>query len=190
MIPEWNISAVLPPIRPGEVGHGPDRSPYKASLSEVVERFAKTAARLEILQGLLNYRVELRKRGISTGFQWLDGSFMENKEVLIQEPPKDVDVVTFFNLANGIDQGAFLPQIADLFDVANTKQIYHVDAYPYVLGGALVETDVTEISYWYSMWSHRRNGLWKGFVQVDISEDEDNIAMALLAQVGQELATQ
>jgi hypothetical protein len=54
MIPEWNISAVLPPVRPGAAGHSPDRSPYKASLSEVVERFAKTPARLEILRGLLN----------------------------------------------------------------------------------------------------------------------------------------
>ena len=106
------------------------------------------------------------------------------------EPPKDVDVVTFFNLPNGLDQTAFFPQIADLFDVPNTKQIYHVDAYPYVLGSSLGETNVTEISYWYSMWSHRRNGLWKGFVQVDISEDEDNIAMALLAQIEQALAKQ
>ncbi len=190
MIPEWNISAVLPPIRPGAAGHSPDRSPYKASLSEVVERFAKTPARLEILRGLLNYRAELRKRGISTGFQWLNGSFMEHKEVLLLEPPKDVDVVTFFNLPNGLDQATFSPQIADLFDVANTKQTYHVDAYPCVLGASLGETHVTEISYWYSMWSHRRNGLWKGFVQVDISEDDDNIAMALLAQIEQELARQ
>ncbi len=190
MIPEWNISAVLPPIRPGAAGHSPDRSPYKASLSEVVERFAKTPARLEILRGLLNYRAELRKRGISTGFQWLNGSFMEHKEVLIQEPPNDVDVVTFFNLPDGLNETAFLPQVADLFDVQNTKQIYHVDAYPYVLGVSLGETHVTLISYWYSMWSHRRNGLWKGFVQVDISEDEDNIAMALMAQIAQELARQ
>jgi len=50
------------------------------------------------------------------------------------------------------------------------------------------ETDVTLISYWYSMWSHRRNNLWKGFVQVDISEDQDNIAMALIAQIELELA--
>jgi hypothetical protein len=190
MIPEWNISAVLPPIRPGAAGHSPDRSPYKASLSEVVERFAKTPARLEILRGLLNYRAELRERGISTGFQWLDGSFMEHKEVLLLEAPKDVDVVTFFHLPNGLDEATFSPQVADLFDVANTKQIYHVDAYPCVLGGAMGETDVTAISYWYSMWSHRRNGLWKGFVQVDISEDEDNIAMALLVQIEQELAKQ
>jgi hypothetical protein len=190
MIPDWNISAVLPPIRPGAAGHSPDRSPYKASLSEVVEKFAKSSPRIEILRGLLKYRAELRNRGISSGFQWLDGSFMENKEILLLETPKDVDVVTFFHLPNGLDEAAFSPKVADLFDVTNTKKLYHVDAYPCVLGKSMEETNVTTISYWYSMWSHRRNGLWKGFVQVDISEDEDNIAVALIAQVEQELAKQ
>jgi hypothetical protein len=52
------------------------------------------------------------------------------------------------------------------------------------------EADVTAVSYWHSMWSHRRNGLWKGFVQVDISKDEDDIAAALVAQIEQELAKQ
>jgi hypothetical protein len=96
MIPAWNIAAVLPPIRPGAAGQSPDRSPDKASFSEVVERFAKSPARLEILRGLLKYRTELRSRGIASGFQWLDGSFMENKEVLLAEAPNDIDVVTFF----------------------------------------------------------------------------------------------
>ena len=188
MIPEWNISAVLPPIRPGAAGHSPDRSPYKASLSEVVEKFAKSSARIEILRGLLKYRAELRNRGVSSGFQWLNGSFMENKEILLLEAPKDVDVVTFFHLPNGLDEAAFSPKVADLFEVENTKKLYHVDAYGHPLGKPMDETDVTLISYWYSMWSHRRNNLWKGFVQVDISEDEDDIATALIAQVELELA--
>ena len=115
---------------------------------------------------------------------------MENKEVVLSEAPKDIDVVTFFHLPNGLDEATFFPRVADLFDVENTKRNYHVDAYPCVLGGAMGETDVTAVSYWYSMWSHRRNGLWKGFVQVDISEEEDNIAVALIAQVEQELAKQ
>lgn len=116
--------------------------------------------------------------------------FFEHKEVLSLEPPKDIDVVTFFNLPNGQNETTFLPIIADLFDVENTKKTYRVDAYPCVLGGALEEEHVTLISYWYSLWSHRRNGLWKGFVQVEISEDDDNFAAALLAQIEQELAGQ
>jgi hypothetical protein len=190
MIPAWNIAAVLPPIRPGAAGQSPDRSPDKASFSEVVERFAKSPARLEILRGLLKYRTELRSRGIASGFQWLDGSFMENKEVLLAEAPNDIDVVTFFHLPAGMDESTFSPQVADLFTVENTKRNYHVDAYPCVLGAVMRESDVTAVSYWYSMWSHRRNGLWKGFVQVDISEKEDNIARALIAQIEQELPKQ
>jgi len=38
------------------------------------------------------------------------------------------------------------------------------------------------------MWSHRRNGLWKGFVQVDISPTEDEMAKALLTQIELEAA--
>jgi hypothetical protein len=75
-----------------------------------------------------------------------------------------------------------------LFDVENTKKIYRVDAYPWVLGKTTEGIHVSSIAYWYSMWSHRRNGIWKGFVQVDISEDQDHIATALIAQVEQELA--
>ena len=189
MIPAWNISAVLPPVRPGALGHSPDRSPYLAPISKVVERFATTLDRIQILRGLLAYRIALCQRGITSGFQWLDGSFMEDKEALGYGSPNDVDVVTFFNLPDGVDEQAFWTRICDLFDVANTKQRYRVDGYPQLLGRPMGSADVKLVSYWYSMWSHRRNGQWKGFVQVDISPNEDKIASALLAQIEQERAS-
>lgn len=83
---------------------------------------------------------------------------------------------------------AFSSKVADLFDPAQTKVTYHVDAYPFVLGRSMGAAEVRRISYWYSMWSHRRNGLWKGFVQVEISPDEDQIAEVLLSQIEQEAA--
>jgi len=129
MIPDWNISAVLPPVRPGAPGHSPDRSPYVASFSQIVERFATSTERIKILQGLLSYRAELEPRGISSGFQWLNGSFMEHKEAIQAAAPNDVDVVTFFPLPNGESQGTFVPKIADLLDVTHTKRMYSVDAY-------------------------------------------------------------
>lgn len=190
MIPDWNISAVLPPVRPGALGHSPDRSPYGASFSQIVERFATSAERIRILQGLLSYRAELEARGIASGFQWLNGSFMEHKEAIQAAAPNDVDVVTFFPLPNGESQGSFMPKIADLLDVPLTKQIYRVDAYGFVLGEQMGPADVRQITYWYSMWSHRRNGLWKGFVQVDISPNEDQMAKALLTQIELETADQ
>ncbi len=149
-----------------------------------MERFATPTERIRILQGLLSYRAALEARGISSGFQGLDGSFLEHKEAIQAAAPNDVDVVTFFPLPPSVDQAGF----ADLFDPAQTKVTFHGDAYPFVLGRSLGAAEVRRISYWHSMWSHRRNGLWKGFVQVDISPEEDQIAEALLSQIEQEAA--
>ena len=190
MIPDWNISAVLPPVRPGLPGHSPDRSPYLVPISKVIERFATTRDRIKILRGFLEYRVALHQRGISSGFQWIDGSFTEHKEVLGHGAPNDVDVVTFFTLPEGVDELSFSVRIADLFDNENTKRRYYVDAYPHLLGRPMGSFDVKMVSYWYSMWSHRRNGLWKGFVQVDISPDEDENANLLLEQIEKDIAIQ
>lgn len=76
MIPAWNMSGIIPPVRPGQPGHSPDRSPYIASPATVVDRFAITADRRKILGGLLAYRAALRGLGLTTGFQWIDGSFL------------------------------------------------------------------------------------------------------------------
>lgn len=189
MIPDWSISAVLPPVRPGLAGHHSDRSPYLATMSEVLERFATSAERLAILRGLLGYRSELRRRGISEGFQWLDGSFMEDKETLEKTAPNDVDVITFFHLPNATDQATFLNTNSELFDEDAMKTRYLVHPFPFVLGETLTSFDVRQITYWYSMWSHRRTGLWKGFVQVNLSEEHDAEATALLHIIEQDWDT-
>ena len=186
MIPAWNPSHVLPPIRPGQKGTSPDRSPYSVSLPQVVERFASSPDRIAILRGLLAYRDELGKHGIFHGFQWLDGSFMEHKEVLEEAPPNDMDVVTFFRLPEGETQKTLAPKISDLFNSEKTKLQYHVDAYPCILGEPMENNHVKRVSYWYSMWSHRRNSLWKGFLQVNLSQEEDHAASGLLNSIEQE----
>ncbi len=188
MIPAWNNSAVLPPVRPGQPGHSADRSPYLAPLSEVVQRFAISPERITVLRGLIDYRNELRRLGVTNGFQWLDGSFVEHKEALFNAPPEDVDVVTFFTLPAGVsDEAAFVARNLDLFDPSLSKKRFRVDAYAMVIGNLLEVADVQQISYWYSMWSHRRNGIWKGFVQVDISPNGDQVEVELLNQIDREL---
>ena len=88
MIPAWTMAGILPPVRPGHAGHSPDRSPYAVPLWEVVEQFAATPSRTAILHGLLDYRAALHRSGLVSGFQWLDGSFMENVEARESRPPK------------------------------------------------------------------------------------------------------
>jgi hypothetical protein len=181
MIPAWEMSGVLPPIRPGEQGHSCDRSPYVTSLHHIVERFATSVERIDILQGYLNYRHEMHILGIELGFQWLNGSFMEQVELLEARPPNDLDVVTFFYLPVGTDQQAFAERIEYLFDHRQTKERFHVDAFPFLLGEPTENRQVRQVAYWYSMWSHRRYGEWKGFLQVDLSPREDGEAFAALA---------
>jgi hypothetical protein len=38
-------------------------------------------------------------------------------------------------------------------------------------------------AYWYSVWSHRRNQRWKGFVHVDLAPSADATAAATLASL-------
>ena len=82
MIPEWTINNVIPAIRPNAEGHSTDRSPYEVSVIDLVERFATSPERIEILEGYLNYRKALHDLGLLEGFQWLDGSFCENVELI------------------------------------------------------------------------------------------------------------
>ena len=69
----------------------------------------------------------------------------------------------------------------------NVKQMYRVDSNWQILGEPMEASSVRWISYWYSMWSHRRDGLWKGFVQVDLDSTQDPAALQLLTQAQADL---
>ena len=95
MIPAYTHSGVLPPY----VGTGPQlaagMAPYVASASEFVARFATTPERIALLRGFLAMRQAIAGLGIRDGFQWVNGSFVEDVESLRIQPPGDIDLVTF-----------------------------------------------------------------------------------------------
>jgi len=180
-IPNWNTSGIIPPIRPGEPGHSPQRSPYKATLLQVIDRFGTSSVRLSILEGYLDHRAALHGVGLSKGVQWLNGSFVEDKEAREGESPADVDVVTFASLPSGktqADVNALNPQ---LFNHAHVKATYKVDGYFQFLGKPSDERFVRQASYWNSMWSHTRHQEWKGFIEVDLDDTQDAAARTYLA---------
>lgn len=179
-IPAWNSVGVLPPIRPSAPGSSPDRSPYVVDLAMVFDRFATSPQRITILDGLLRFRAGLHNMGITSGFQWLDGSFLEQVEIVESRAPRDMDVVTFFDLPQGQDQDTLVQHHGLLFNQVHVKATYAMDAYFVVLGQPTNAWQVKNIAYWYSMWSHRRDGLWKGFVQVDLNPAQDSIAREIL----------
>ena len=178
-IPAWSNAGVLPPIHPSVPSNSLDRSPYLVELVTLMDRFSTSPERMNILDGLLRFRAGLHQAGIMSGFQWLDGSFLEQVEVLEERPPRDVDVVNFVDLT-GLNQQILIQQHKDLFDQKQTKTAYAVDAYFVQIGGTLDADSTRRVAYWYSMWSHRRDGLWKGFVQIDLDPTQDADARALL----------
>ncbi len=185
-IPAWNANGVMPPISSANPTSA-ERSPYVVSLSEFVLRFVTSAKRKQILNGFLQYRGRLHAVGLNAGFQWLDGSFLENIEATDSRDPNDLDVVTFYSLPVGLTQQQVQVQAPDLFprnaaEQTRLKTTYFVDPY-FVSLGSRAPLLVLQSTYWYSMWAHRRDSTWKGFLQIDLDPTEDALA-ALHLRVG------
>lgn len=185
MIPEFNMAGVLPPIRPGMPGHSTDRSPYIAAINDLVVRFATTHKRIAILKGFLEFRQNFYNLGVIDGFQWIDGSFCQDVEHVELRDPGDIDVVTFFYLPQSPKINAeFIENLNNLIDSEYTKPRFNVDAYGMQLGTRFEASTVQLLSYWYSMWSHRKSdNMWKGFVQVPLSPEEDVAAITYLNNI-------
>jgi len=140
-----------------------------------------------VLDGLLRYRSGLHQAGFTSGFQWLDGSFLEDIEEIEGRPPNDIDVVTFFQLPLELKQADLKLQFPELFPSTREEQdklksSFRVDAYLVDLGGTS-ESLVSMSAYWYGLWSHRRNQLWKGFLQVDLAPADDATATYNLSKM-------
>ena len=183
----WNALGFLPPVASGEHPAGWNRSPYLMTLAETANFFVTTKTRLNIFRSFLRYRKALHEIGICRGFQWLNGSFVEQVETTRQKPPKDTDVVTFAHLPqNCKNQSDLYARNPNLFDRA--KADFQVDGYMVVLGEPMTAEAVRLIAYWYSLWSHQRETYaWKGFIQLDLSLDADKSAEDILKMKEEEL---
>lgn len=175
-IPDWNMAGVVPPVRPGEDPAGGDRSPYRIALDGFVDRFCFNADRAEIIRGLIRLRAGLHSIGMVHGFQWINGSFLENVEDREGRFPNDVDVVTYAFLPKGQTQETFFPRIIPYLDRDQVKSTYRVDHFLRVLP----QLEIQDVCYWYSLWSHRRDGMWKGYAEVDLDPEYDPRAATLL----------
>ena len=174
-IPNWNSAGVLPPVHPDEP-IGRERSPYLISLVDLILKFGSSPERLVILDGLLRLRAALHSAGVVGGFQWLDGSFLEQVELTESRAPRDIDVVTFVESTEGVSLTAENEWIAE-HDLVKSKCL--VDHY-FVELNLPSRSLIAQTTYWYSMWSHRRSQLWKGFLQIDLAPTDDAMAEAVM----------
>ncbi len=179
MLPSFNHSGVLPPFLPQ---HGPTSSsamaPYPATLLDIAQSFCGSAERSEILLGLIEYRDNLRAAGITQGFQWIAGSFLEDCEKQRQRPPKDIDVVTFARRPTQAqspqDWSNFYAASPHLFDQDLTQQSHKCDAY-YVDLHLPPELLVTRSRFWFGLFSHQRDTyIWKGLLEIPLASNDDD----------------
>lgn len=176
-IPAFDLGLVLPPFLGGRPGAGTAfQSPYEATPEEVVHRFGTTGTRNEYLRGWLNLRRDLRALGIVGGFQWLDGSFVEDKERRLGVAPGDIDLVTCFDRPAGLENDAAFaavagPHAATLFDPGHCKATYHCEAF-YIDLGRAGQSIANLSAFWFSLFSHQRDTFrWKGVVRVRLGPD-------------------
>lgn len=185
-IPDWDGEGVIPPMDPRDPTSF-DRSPYRASLVGVMERFGGSAVRRGLLSGLLDFRAELHQAGLTEGFQWIDGSFAENVEFSRGRAPGDIDVVTFFYIPEGHTRESLVRDFPSAFDKTSAKLDFNVDSYFVGLNQTNAKTVVSLAAYWYGLWSHTKERLrWKGFVEVDLDPGEDETARAALDRMNGE----
>ncbi|TCW50800.1 hypothetical protein EDC53_102368 [Phytobacter diazotrophicus] len=193
MIPPFSVSGVLPPFVGEEPAIPSAQAPYRITMLELVQRFAISLERIAILEGLFEYRSKMRSLNVM-GYQWLDGSFVEDCERTRGRAPADIDLITFAYRPRDeegqfIDAGAFVELMdlhPDLFESETAKQVYMCDAY-YVDFNQAPHTLAAAVTYWCNLFSHSRmQNLWKGILQVDLNVD-DSEAIAILGNIKSEL---
>ena len=184
MIPPFDHNNVLPPY----VGATPmsmaSQSPYKCEILEFCQRFATSWDRVKILKGFVRFRIQCCKTYVRQGFQWIDGSFMENVEESQHRSPNDIDVVTFAFGLNDYIANSIKNRFPEFLDSTLSKPKYMVDHYLIVADDDPL-TIIESVRYWNQLFGHNRIGVWKGMVEVPLYEDDakDNEALQFLDSI-------
>lgn len=166
-IPNFDHNLVLPPHL-GNPALPSDVSPYSCSTLELCEKFATNPKRIEILKGLLSFREKLQNFGLTNGFQWLDGSFLEDVENREKRNPNDLDLVTIYWGYDQLFQQNLIVHLPEFASPALSKQNYMLDHYPFNAEKS-PEITVTYSRYWIQLFSHNRDAVWKGMLQIALN---------------------
>ena len=153
----------------------------------MAQRFGDTAARRDLLAGLLDFRAALHRVGLTRGFQWVNGSFVTDIMRIANREPRDIDVVTFFHLPDGHTPASFAREVPELLNRDNNRNRYNVDALFMVLDNNDMRYMATRFAFFNNLWSHtreeeRQEWRWKGYLEIDLSDHEDAVAGIALDQ--------
>jgi len=180
LIPDHTHSGVLPPFLPNSAPHASAAmAPYKVDFFDFAKKFSTSTDRIKILLGLAEYRAALRSIGINNGFQWIDGSFVENCEVTRGRAPNDIDLITFSSRPDHLTDSEAWKRLVvsrpDIFDPEQSKKSFYCDAYFVDLKSNPIYL-VNQTKYWFGLFSHQRDTfLWKGMLELSLDTSDEMV---------------
>lgn len=179
-IPAFDHNNVLPPHIGNPANGSHLVSPYPVTTVELVERFATSPQRITILNGLLSFRNNLHQIGLINGFQWLDGSFLEDIEAQEKRAPNDLDMITMYWGYDYLFQEEMIRQLPAFVDRDIAKADFLLDHFGFDVGiHPFATVEITR--YWIQLFTHNRNRVWKGMVRIELNTPiEDANALQLL----------
>jgi len=156
-------------------------SPYACTTVDLCQRLGMTPERRAILGKFLDFRDRLNNEGLTNGFQWLDGSFLEDVETRESRPPKDLDLVTVYWGYDRAFQTGLLSRFREFASPALSKAAYSLDHYNFDAGFHPTVT-LEQTRYWILLFSHNRQAVWKGILRIELNTPaEDAVARQELA---------
>lgn len=162
-IPQFNHEGLLPPFT-GDPCSSIGNSPYKSNVSDLIHRFGTSKRRVSILAGYIKHRRRLFQIGIKNGFQWINGSFLQN----LNREPRDIDVVTiFYTNLKRCNFNIILKKNHSLFIPTLAKKFYDTDAHFVDVAALNYYTFSRQLSFYLGLFSHARDSfLWKGILEI------------------------
>lgn len=148
------------PVLVGEPHHSHEpRSPYRCGCLGLVERFGGDKPRTQLLRKYLEFRRRLRAQLKHDSWQWVSGSLLE-----MDRTPNDLDVIVWLSV---LEDDLPLPDFDH--DRLHDEEKLHVFFLPY---DDQPRINLAHSAYWYELWTSRRGGGRKGFIEIDSAEDE------------------
>lgn len=173
-IPTFDHNLVLPPhlgdpVTPAQL------SPYPCTTLDLCQRLGTSPERRTILTGFLDFRERLRNEGLTHGFQWVDGSFLEDVETRDGRPPNDLDVVTVYWGYDAAFQRDLVGRFPEVASPTLSKARFSLDHYPFD-AGFHPELTLDQTRYWILLFSHNRLGVWKGMLRIELNTPAEDAA--------------
>ena len=154
-------------------------------MTDLCKVLGTTPQRRVLLRNLITYRGLLASDGYINGFQFIDGSFVENVEIIGPREPSDIDVFSLLHAPQKYHADAALWAsvglqfwVGEIIDMPKNKARFKLDTYALLFEEMTPSSLIRNIIYWYSLFSHQRDTfLWKGFVALPLNDADDQAAL-------------